>query len=156
MVEHVVHVAAQESARILIAQEPGTRRVGERATTSQVNPIDRLGCGIEQEPDVFFTLAQCFVSTVAFDAESDFVSRRVSSLHGCGVGRPICEQGLAVVGPNSGFDPCQTDVQRSVHLAGQLRHKSLIFLMLFQQGFLLGMLGKPAGQILFDRERVFQ
>jgi len=81
MMEQFVHVTAQELARVRVAQESSTRRVGEGAAASEVDPINRLGRGIEQEPDVFFTLAQGFVSPVAFDAKGDFVNIRASGIH---------------------------------------------------------------------------
>jgi len=37
-----------------------------------------------------------------------------------------------------------------------LSYQPLIFLVLLQQGFLLGMPGQPAGKIMFDGERLFQ
>ena len=53
-----MHVPAQELAWIVVPQEPGRCRVGEGAAALQVNPINRFGSGIKQEPYVLFTLAQ--------------------------------------------------------------------------------------------------
>jgi hypothetical protein len=82
MVEHIVHVPSQELILIRVAEEPDARRVGEGAGAPQVNPINPLGRGIEQEPDVFFALAESFLSPVAFDTQGDFGSIGPSVIHG--------------------------------------------------------------------------
>jgi len=90
MMEQVVHIPAEELPRVRVAQEPGARRICEGAAALEVDPINRLGRRIEQEPDVFFTLAQGFVSPVSFDAKDDFVSIRANRIHVGRVGPPEC------------------------------------------------------------------
>ena len=80
MMEQVVHVPAQELAGTRVAQESSACRAGEGAAASQVNRINRLGRRIEQEPDVFFALAQGFVSRVAFEAKGHFASNRAGGI----------------------------------------------------------------------------
>jgi hypothetical protein len=82
MVEHIVHVPSQDLILIRVADEPDARRIGEGAAAPQVDSIDPLGRRIEQEPDVFFALAESFVSPVAFDAQGDFASIGARVIHG--------------------------------------------------------------------------
>jgi hypothetical protein len=73
-----VQVPAQELARFVVPPEPGRRRVGERAAALDLNLINPLGCRVQQQPYVFFTLAQGFLGChsfhnlpVAFDSLGD-------------------------------------------------------------------------------------
>jgi hypothetical protein len=88
--EQVVHITVQELARVSVAQESSARPVGKGAAASQVNPINRLGRRIEQELDVFFTVAQGFVNAISFSAKGDFVSIRAIGTRGRGLEPPPC------------------------------------------------------------------
>ena len=66
VMDQPVHVLSQQIVLGLVSQQTYAGRIAERAIAVQVDSIDSLGGGIEQQPQLFLFLLQQLVGLLAF------------------------------------------------------------------------------------------
>ncbi len=81
MVYQRVHVAADELTRVVVSQQSRARGIGERAQPLQIDSVDRLRGGIQQQPDVLLAVVQRALRVLALNPQRDFLGRCADSFH---------------------------------------------------------------------------
>ena len=78
VVHQLVHVFAQQVAGVGVSQQAGTGRIAEGAAAVEINAVNRLGRGIEQQPYLFLLLLQLRLSAQNAPANASAVPPPIS------------------------------------------------------------------------------